>query len=361
MPVALVVTSVVVADVAHAQPAEDAPSPRNYKPQPLNLRKQELGPAAYTTQARARVKAGDCAGALPAFDRAIDTSTEDPTLYRDRGLCHEQLGHPYPAIDDFRAYLTAVPDAKDAPTIRDHLARLEDATSGRAPSADNDDTNVPAVQADASASVSVDGASASADGKSRDKVDYYPDEDPLNTPLRRGKGFAVAPFFSEHKFFFSDSSFGDSNTWSETVGAQVRYSAGPVASLLVEVGYEHFNASTSDQPFIMAGLTSELGVELRFPLSPDYDNQWFLVPAIGYEHIAFTPTNPTFPSVSTNAIIPRVRVGYRHLFESAAGLDFSIDLGESKWFVPSGDTGGASFDIPAAPMVAANVMLVWAL
>src|ERR1700759_5690695 len=109
---ALVVAGLIAADVPHAQEAGPT-SPRNYKPQPLNLQKEKLGTEAYATSARARMKAGDCAGALTSFDAALRTSDEDPTLFRDRGICHEQLGHPYPAIDDYRSYLTAVPGAQD--------------------------------------------------------------------------------------------------------------------------------------------------------------------------------------------------------------------------------------------------------
>jgi hypothetical protein len=364
-PALVVAVVAIVAKTAHAQPQQTR-SARDYKTQPLNLRKEQIGTEAYAASARARVKAGDCAGALTSFDAALRTSNQDPTLYRDRGLCHEQLGHPYPAIDDYRAYLTDMPTAPDAPTIRDRLTRLEDETLGREPSTDaNDDTNVPPVSGGASVSVSTEGgsAAASASATSHDKLAYYPDEDPLNTPLRRAKGFTLAPFFAEHKFFFSGSSFGDAETWSESVGAQLRYSFGPVAALAVEVGYEHFNSSTSADPFILAGLTSLLELELRFPLDRDYENQFLLGPGFGYEHIAFTPTDPDFPSIATNAIVPRLRFGYRHLFEASAALDFSIDVGAAKWFV-SGDVGGiagASFDIPTSAMLAANVALVWGL
>ena len=47
--------------------------------------------------ARTRLAKGDYAGALEAFDAALRTSM-DVTVHRDRGLCHEQLGHPFPAI-----------------------------------------------------------------------------------------------------------------------------------------------------------------------------------------------------------------------------------------------------------------------
>jgi hypothetical protein len=356
----------IPAGVAQAQP-DKASAAHNYKPQPLNLRREQLGTTAYAGQARARMRAGDCAGALASFDQALGTSNQDPTLYRDRGLCHEKLGHPFPAVDDYRVYLTDVPDAPDAPAIRERLARLEDETTGRTPAADkNDDADVPPATPEASASVSASAGgpgsmSASASVTSRDRLAYNErDDDPLDTPLRRGKGFTLAPFFSVHKWFSSGSSFGDAQTWSESVGAQLRYSGGAVAALLVEVGYEHFNSSTSADPFTIAGLTSLLAVELRFRLDPEYDNQLFLAPGLGYEHVAYSPTNPEFPSFSVNGLVPRMRLGYRHVFEADAALDFSIDVGVAKWFVPSDASGGA-FDIPATALVAANVGLAWGL
>jgi tetratricopeptide (TPR) repeat protein len=363
VPAALAIA--VVATAAGAQ--DDQPtSTRNYKVQPLNLRKEQLGTSAYAGAGRARMRAGDCEGAITSFDAALRTSNQDPTLNRDRGLCHEKLGHPYPAIDDYRVYLTDAPDAADASGIRARLMRLEDETSGRGPAADaNDDTNVPSASPDAATSEGTGGAaastSASASATSRDKLAYIDrEDDPLNTPLKRGKGFTLAPFFSEHKWFFSASSFGDSATWSETVGAQLRYSAGAVGALVVEVGYEHFNSSTSADPFIIAGLTSLVAVELRFPLDAAYNNQFLLAPGLGYEHIAYTPTNPDDPSIAVNGLVPRIRFGYRHLIQDDAALDFSIDLGAAKWFVPS-EGNGVSLDIPTTVLVAVNVGLAWGL
>jgi hypothetical protein len=74
--------------------------------------------------ARTRMAKGDCVGALEAFDAALRTSV-DVTVHRDRGLCHEKLGQPFPAMDDFRVYLTAVPDAPDSEDIRTRLNQLE--------------------------------------------------------------------------------------------------------------------------------------------------------------------------------------------------------------------------------------------
>src|SRR5580704_11205041 len=112
---ALTFTLTLMAGRAGAQPSNVPPPTK--KQQPLILQKQQLGTTGYALVARSRMRNGDCAGALEAFDAAIMHSI-DPTLQRDRGLCHEQLGHPYPAIDDYRAYLTAEPDAADAEGIR---------------------------------------------------------------------------------------------------------------------------------------------------------------------------------------------------------------------------------------------------
>ncbi|MGH7328367.1 MAG: hypothetical protein ACREJX_08460, partial [Polyangiaceae bacterium] len=77
----------------------------------------------YEALARSRAAAGDCAGALDAYDAALETSV-DPELHRDRGICHEKLGHPYPAIDDYRFYLTYRPNAADAESIHERMDNL---------------------------------------------------------------------------------------------------------------------------------------------------------------------------------------------------------------------------------------------
>src|SRR4051794_22949687 len=116
---------VVLPDVAGAAPHDKSNSQ-------FQLRKDDPG-GAESTVARSRPRSGDCAGPLPSFDAAVRI-TIDPSLRRDRGLCHEKLGHPYPAIEDYRAYITARPDANDADQIRDRLARLEEQTGQGGPS-----------------------------------------------------------------------------------------------------------------------------------------------------------------------------------------------------------------------------------
>src|SRR5450755_3985430 len=70
--------------------------------------------------ARSRAAAGDCKSALDAFDAALEASI-DPELHRDRGICHEKLGNAFPAMEDYRFYLTARPTAQDADRIHDRF------------------------------------------------------------------------------------------------------------------------------------------------------------------------------------------------------------------------------------------------
>ncbi len=356
IPAALAVA--LFAGLAGAQ--QDAPPQKRYKAQPLNLRKEQLGTEAYTNAGRSRMRSGDCEGALDAFDAALATTTADPTLYRDRGICHEKLGHPYPAIDDYMAYLTAAPDAPDADGIRQRLGRLEEETTGRASaSTSSDDSDVPSV--DTSVSVGAEGArvSTAATTPPHDKMDYVePDPDAINSPLRRGKGWSLAPYFGEHKWFFSGSSFGDSQTWSENIGLQLRYAITAHGAVVLEVGYERFNSTTADA-FVVSGLSSLLAYEIRFPLDPGYDNQIHLDPGVGYEHLVFAPSDPAFQSAAANAIVPRGRIGFRHvMMETTAAIDVSLDVGVAKWFVAS-DGGGP--DVSTTALVALNVALVWGM
>ena len=100
---------------AQSHGAGQQPPPGKYKAQPLNLTREKLGSEGLGQAGRTRMKNGDCAGAIEVFDAALRSSI-DSTLHRDRGLCHEKLGHAYPAIDDYRAYLTARPKRRTPTT-----------------------------------------------------------------------------------------------------------------------------------------------------------------------------------------------------------------------------------------------------
>lgn len=379
----------LTATTAGAQTAPSGPAPRHGHhgqgasqsggkddQQPLVLQKEQLGSTSFAVAARARMRNGDCAGALDAFDAAIAHSI-DPTLQRDRGLCFEQLGDPFPAIDDYRAYLTAEPDAPDAEGIRARLARLEQQTSGKSSQAADDDVPPATTEgggATASGGVAVSvgagGASADAGGSSggstggpapqRDTMDYVDrDNDEDKSPLRHGKGWSVAPYFAEHKWFFQNSNFGDAGTWAECIGLQLRYSFGRVPTLFVEGAYQRFNSDETAAAQIQ-GLTSQVGLELRFPLDAEYDNQLIVAPGIGFDHIVLTSNLLAGQSTSEGAIVPRARVGWRHLFDASAGIDLSADFGVGKFAQYDGDFpfGGVQSE---TALVALNVALVWGL
>jgi hypothetical protein len=360
--------------------AARAAGPAGPKQQTFILEKEQLGTAAFASVARARMHNGDYAGALDAFDAAILTSI-DASLRRDRGLCHEQLGQPYPAIDDYRAYLTSEPDAPDAEGIRGRLAQLEQQTSGK--SSQNDDDTPPPASIGASAtaagsvSVGVAGNAPSADAQagaapsgdppdSMDTVQH--DNDMMRSSLRRGRGFGFAPYFSEHKWFFQGSNLGDSDTWAECVGLQLRYSFGRTATLFLEGAYQHFNStadSTSQVVGSIQGLTSQLALELRFPLDPDYNNQLIVAPGIGFDHIVVSTTLASGSSDSEGALVPRARFGWRHMVDNSAAVDLSLDVGVGKFspYTAVDSSGSFPFGGPgsAAPMLALNVALVWGL
>jgi hypothetical protein len=372
----LALAGALVGEEASAQmpPAPQAPPPGRYKAQPLNLRREQLGTQSMAEVARTRMRSGDCAGALEAFDAAIRTSTEG-VLRRDRGVCHESLGHAFPAIDDFRAYLTAAPDAPDAEGIRERLSKLEQETLGYSSMA----PDVPGdVEGSAGGSLSVGAAGAgSATGTAhghdtaQERLDYVDrEDDPLHIPLKRGKGWSFGPFFSEHKWGASPgrlaltqsntgSSFGDAGTWAECLGLELRYAVGRSGTVLLEVGYEHFNSTAVDLA-IVSGLTSQIGYEWRFPLDAEYGNQLIVAPGLGYEHLVIQPGNAEGATVSLGGFVPRVRFGWRHLLAPSAGFTISLDGGAANFFAyrdfPLGSGSGAT-----TALAALNIGLVWGL
>jgi len=334
---------------AQPQPARDD------KRQPLNLEQAELGGAAeFANVARARMRRGDCTGALDAFDEALRTTVE-ATLYRDRGLCHETLGQPYPAIQDYRTYLTSRPDAPDADAIGNRLRVLEDQVAGRRPSVDSDDVPPPGVNAGASEEEAKLAAPAPGAAAQPDV-----DDDVQRSSLRAGAGWAFAAFFAGRKWIRDAgvTTFSTSETWAECVGAQLRYSIGSHVALLVEAGYEHFN-STSIDPEVASGFTSLLAFELRVPLGGGYDNQFLVAPGLGYEHLVFSPSDVGLSPYSEGGLTGRVRAGYRRMLGASVALDVSFEGGWAAFLKYDGSaldghdsTGG---------IAAANVAIAWGL
>jgi len=342
------VVSALGATVADAAPpAAPPPGPQRSSSQ-FALRREEAG-GADATVARQRARAGDCAGALPAFDNAINLTIE-PTLRRDRGLCHEKLGNPFPAMDDYRAYLTARPDAPDAEQVRDRLNRLEESTSTKTAESFREDDG---MHAGGSFSLGTQGgktagsagsSSARAREKRQDKVlgpkagetgrgyDYYANQEKIvdaaeNSPLRNGTGWAVGPFLQLPRYFFANGTTSDSGF---AVGASIRYAWSPSMTFLIEGGYVGFG--TTGEIGKLGGPLALVGIEYRIPLNTYASDQLYLGIGAGFEHYENARLKASF-----NVVNARGRFGYRHVFGPAVGLEIGVDGGPGAAFL-DGDT-----------------------
>jgi hypothetical protein len=284
--------------------------------------------------ARAKAKAGNCAAALDSFDDAIRT-TQEAELFRDRGLCHEKEGHRFPAIDDFRLYLTMRPDAPDADDIRGRLDVLEGNQKKEHETTDQSGTK----------SAPQDTTSSSRDTKDINSRAYEMTLDDTQrldaaegSALRLGSGFVLGPYFGLRKSF----SGGSSSDWGYMVGGSFRYSFGRVLSALLEVGYAGFGKSGDGTN--TGGIQTALGFEARLKLDGYATNQLFLMAAFGYERASNSSTKVT----SVAYFLPRARLGYRHVFGPSLGLELSVDGGpfiNAFENVPVGVTADSRFAI----------------
>lgn len=345
----------LIPDLASAQAAKPAPRGPARSSNQFTLRREEAG-GADASVARSRARAGDCAGALAGFDAAISRTVE-PSLRRDRGLCHEKLSHPFPAIDDYRAYLTARPDAPDSDQIRQRLAALEEQQGVGGPSSqsvkEKDDpggggeasASAGGGKAEASGSVSV-GASGSSsssskgsskssraksddDGSSSGKgFDYYAtqeknSDDADRSPLRYGEGFILGAFLHFPRYFVGD---GASSDVGYGVGATLRYALGGALTLTSEVGFAGVGTgganSSANGPLLAAG------AELKIPITRYASDQILLKGGLGYERYTVSGTR-----IASNVLLGRFAVGYRHVFGPSLALDFLIDGGPA-YFIP---------------------------
>jgi hypothetical protein len=352
---------------AAGQGATVTGQPGKYHIEPLNLHKEALGAGPFAAVARERMRNGDCAGALDAFDQALRSSV-DPTLHRDRGLCQERLGNPYPAIDDYRIYVTAEPDAADAEGIRQRLARLEMDVykHSSAPIESPEEgggtgaTTTATTSSSAGGGVTVGMGAGAPEQPKRDAMETVEhDHDEVLSSIRGGKGFGLAPFFSEHKWITPGSSFGDSTTWSESVGLQVRYSITSRSAFFIEGGWELFNSTSVAT---ISGLTSQLAYELRVPFDAQYDNQLLLGLGLGYEYLVYTPKDASLSGSSAGLFLPRGRVGWRHMLTASVGFDLALDLGiSSTSLATSSSFLNTSQPSSTFEVLAANLGIVWGM
>lgn len=322
LPLALKVTlALFVAPIARAESKE------------TYLHKEQLGVGAMADSARARARAGDCEGALYGFDAALRVTT-DPVLRRDRGICHDKLHHPFPAVDDFRAYLTAMPDAPDADRVRARLAELEEEI----------ETGKPASR-----------GVGESDRAKKVEPRHHPDEDESSS-LRRGFGFAFAPFVGLRGYLKQPYDL-PATDFSENVGLSVRHSVGRFSTMLLDAAYQHFNTTDRDG-LKLSGVSLLLGYEARIRTSVQHADNWFLLGGgLGYDHISATPGTITGPLDGTLAgFFPRARIGYRQLFGARAGLEITGEAGALKYMSISGGLGDSEW----LPVLALNLAVALA-
>lgn len=311
----------------------------------------DLEATRQTQIARGKMKAGDCKAAIDGFDAALKGSN-DPSLRRDRGICHEKLGHPYPAIEDYRAYLTALPEAPDSNNIRERLDRLQSEVKETEPAERGDtyDTSPKAasgqgggghwLKVQAKGSASGDGASGSASASggavpppietSKDLSGHdaalvlekreAADTDNLmanGSALRRGSGPVLGVIGGPR--FFSASDGGGVET-GFLIGGTLRYSMNKTTSLVVDLGYSAIEGQGTASS--AGGLMALGGVEFRVPLDPMVNNSFIAGIGLGYERYKVASQG-----LVTSVVIPRGRIGFRHVFGPSFGLEATVDAG----------------------------------
>ncbi len=302
-----------------------APALADEKSNPSFTLSKEMSSSVPAARAHALAAQGKCPEALDAFDEAL-RHTNDPVLFRDRGLCHDKLDHRFPAIDDYRAYLTAMPNASDSDRIRARLDTLE--------------SQVPIEQRSLGQGGDYEfemrGGVGSLERSSRKTADdeqaavkaQAADERPLReieatekneretrtSPLRDGRG-PILGFYGMPRGWTS-STFGVTQSY----GLALRYSFGAVSSLISEFGYE--NAQSTGTASQLGGLTVFAGYEARFSLDHWSSNHIVLGAGLGYEHLKQGSTGFVY-----STFVPRGRLGYRHVFGRVIGLEFTADGG----------------------------------
>lgn len=303
--------------------------------------------------ARARMTAGDCKGALDLFDEALRTAV-DPALQRDRGLCHEQLGHVFPAIDDYRAYLYAMPDAADADKIRERLDRLRDeAPKVQLRKAADYDTEmrggvggVPAPDSKKAAPKDEPPPRELSEADKNKSLSTLEYEDQRTTEmrssaLREGTGPIIGAYF--YPRYWARKSFG----FSQGLGLALRYAFAKSSTLLGELGYTSLRATGTASS--MAGLQLFVGYEARIALDRWATNHFVLGVGGGYEDVKQDASGIVFRSV-----LARGRLGYRHVFGANVGLEFTADGGMAVTF----SAGAGSSASQVTPVIGGQVGFV---
>lgn len=286
---------------------------------------RETSASAPAARARSLAAQGKCSDALDAFDEALRHTT-DATLYRDRGKCHDQLDHRFPAIDDYRAYLTAMPAAKDADAIRTRLDELEAQVPpeqrklgqggdfevemrGGVGAYDRSERTAKQQQED-------DTAKAANDNRPLREIEDTEkrDREAKASPLRDGKG-PILGFFVMPRYWTSDTF-----RVSQSYGVALRYSLGAVSTIISEIAY--VNASSGGTVSQLGGIGVFIGYEARVSLDHWSSNHLLFGGGIEYENDKQGVTGFVY-----STFIPRARIGWRHTFSKAIGLEVTGDGG----------------------------------
>jgi hypothetical protein len=358
--VGVVLGIVLATGLAHAQKAPAPPPGKKEPPQTFSLERNRIGSEAGAV-AHTRFATGDCVSALDAFDEALRHSTE-PTLYRDRGTCHEKLGHTFPAIDDYRAYVSAVPNAKDAEEIRQRLARLEgtepseggegkgaggigskcsarsdcqtglacvgnrcsDGREGAACETNSDCGERLSCLADACRAVTVDPNKKQSEAE-LDETKYSAAQ---FSPLRQGRGLILG-FTTWPRAFIPLQ--GGKADFSETFAATLRYSFHKTSTIALDAGYMFVGTpgrlSSGDGPMV------SLGYEARIGLDRYTTHALILGAYVGYEAPESRGTR-----TRVHWFVPRGRIGYRLVLGPSFGLEFTADVGPGFLFASGSNT-----------------------
>ena len=238
---------------------------------------------------------------------------------RFRGTCHEKLGHPYPAIDDYRAYLTARPSAADAEAIRARLEALEEQVG----------ISKPGAARSAASDLGVVDVEASVGGKpsnlERVEHDEELDAQADASPLRRGRGAALGLVVQPLGFGSNTEGFG------VLAGLDLRFAFNGVSSLIVGFDYLHVDSTGTDSALGGAGVHG--GYEARIALNPRVSDALLIGATLGFDRLSQSASGTTF-----SLLMPLARFGYRHVFGAAFGIEAALDGGGAIAFVSGGSS-----------------------
>jgi hypothetical protein len=304
--------------------AEAGPQRRDQGPLYTQI---DTGQAA-AASARALASQGQCDKALAAYDVAL-RSTIDMSIRRDRGLCHEALAHPYPAMDDYRAYLAWKPDAPDADNIRARLERLEIQTGTGGPSTTvhksaEDVPDEPALADETTVGTTDNGKRRGIIQRTYDEEEsrYRDYDQALSSPLRRGTG-AIFGIYSD----FRNVTNAGANLPYFEVGADVRWSFNSWNAIYGQIGYvDQFptgiGAIGTAGGTSNGGLALGIGYEFRLRLDENATHSLVFGPLVEYQRVTESEIG-----TAVNLLITEGKVGYRIVLGYGFGLELTGDVG----------------------------------